>query len=146
MWLAAFLAIVILPGALIGIATAPGAWYAALAKPPFNPPNWVFAPTWFVLYVLIAFAGWRIWMKAPRSTPMGAWAGQMALNWLWSPVFFTLHLVWLAVAIIAGLLALIACFIWTAKDMDRPAAWAFVPYLLWVSFATVLNVSVAILN
>jgi len=145
-WLVGFLIVVIVPGGLIGAATAPGAWYAALEKPPFNPPDWVFAPTWFVLYALIAFAGWRIWMTAPRSAPMVAWVDQLALNWLWSPVFFTLHLVWLAVAIVAAMAGLIAYFIWTAKDIDGPGAWAFVPYLAWVSFATVLNASVAVLN
>ena len=89
--LALFLAVVIGVGAILGVATAPGEWYAGLQKPPFNPPNWVFGPVWFTLYVLIAVAGWRTFMAGPTSRAMQLWFGQMALNWLWTPVWFSLH-------------------------------------------------------
>jgi tryptophan-rich sensory protein len=141
-----FLVAVIGVGALIGVSTAPGEWYASLDKPPFNPPNWLFAPVWFILYVLIATAGWRIATRMPQSPAMKLWVGQMLLNWLWSPVFFTLHLLWPAGVIIVAMLALIVAFIARTWRVDRPSAVMFVPYALWVAFATLLNLSVAILN
>jgi tryptophan-rich sensory protein len=90
--LLAFLVVVVAVGGLLGYATAPGDWYAELEKPPFNPPSWLFGPVWLVLYVCVAVAGWRTFMREPRSRSMLLWYGQMALNWLWSPVFFSLHL------------------------------------------------------
>ena len=68
--LAVFLALVIGVGALVGTQSQPGTWYESLTKPPLNPPNWVFGPVWFALYVMIALAGWRIWVAAPQSTAM----------------------------------------------------------------------------
>src|SRR6218665_1348170 len=111
--LAAFLAIVIGVGALIGVSTAPGEWYAALRKPPFNPPNWLFGPVWFALYVLIAIAGWRTFLQQPNGPAMKLWYGQMALNWMWSPVWFSLHWLWPAFIVIVGIFALIVAFIVT---------------------------------
>ena len=144
--LIAFLAVVIGVGALIGTQVMPGAWYAALEKPWFNPPNWVFGPVWFILYAMIAVAGWRIWSIAPRSLPMGLWVLQMLLNWAWSPTWFGLEQPWLAFAIIAALWLTIAAFLWTTRRLDRVAMALFVPYFLWVSFATSLNLSIALMN
>ena len=144
--LAVFLAIVIGVGGLIGTQSVPGAWYESLAKPPFNPPNWIFGPVWFALYVMIAVAGWRIWMIDANSTPMRIWIAQMALNWLWSPVWFIGQMLWPAFAIIVVILALILAFILTARKLDRAAAWLFVPYAAWVAFASTLNLSIALLN
>src|SRR5690606_10378327 len=89
--LAGFIAGVVGVGALIGITTAPGEWYDSLDKPPFNPPSWLFSPVWFTLYVLIAIAGWRIFLRDRQGTAMKLWVAQMLINWLWSPVFFSLH-------------------------------------------------------
>ncbi|MGQ7378965.1 TspO/MBR family protein, partial [Streptococcus suis] len=80
----------------------PGGWYAGLNKPPFNPPNWIFAPVWSIVYVLIALAGARTSERAPRSRAMGLWAAQMVLNFTWSPVFFTWHRTGLALIVIAA--------------------------------------------
>lgn len=144
--LGVFLAVVIGVGAAIGIVTAPGEWYDSLQKPPFNPPAWLFGPVWFVLYVLIAIAGWRTFMSEPTGTGMKLWYAQMALNWLWSPVFFVLHGLWPALAVILVMLATIVAFIINRWQRDRLSAGLFVPYLAWVSFATLLNGSLAILN
>jgi translocator protein len=144
--LGCFLVVVIGVGSLIGFATAPDGWYATLAKPPFNPPNWVFAPVWLALYVLIAVAGFRTFMRDPSSPPMFLWILQMILNWAWSPTWFTLHLMWPAFAIIIAILALIVGFIVTSWRRDRLAARLFVPYGLWIAFASSLNVSIALLN
>lgn len=144
--LAVFLTVVIGVGALIGVSTAPGEWYASLEKPPFNPPNWLFGPVWFALYVLIAIAGWRTFMREPNGVAMKLWFGQMALNWLWSPTWFTLHWLWPAFVVIVSILALILLFIARSWREDRVSAWLFVPYAAWVGFASLLNLSIAILN
>lgn len=141
-----FLLVVLGVGSLIGIVTAPGEWYASLEKPPFNPPSWLFAPVWTTLYILIAIAGWRTFERDARGPEMALWIGQMLLNWLWSPLFFVLHWLWPAVAVIVVLLALILTFIARTWRHDRVSAWLFVPYAAWVCFATLLNVSLALLN
>jgi tryptophan-rich sensory protein len=144
--LVVFLAVVIGVGAAIGAVTAPGDWYASLQKPPFNPPNWVFGPVWLTLYVLIGIAGWRTLRREPRGPAMRLWVGQMVLNWLWSPVWFVAHWLWPAFVVIAALLVLILSFIGVSWRRDRVAAWLFVPYAAWVGFASLLNLSIALLN
>ena len=144
--LAVFLVVVIGVGALIGISTAPGEWYAALDKPPFNPPNWVFGPVWFTLYVLIAIAGWRTFLRAPGGVARKLWYAQMVLNGLWSPTWFALHWLWPAFVVIAAILALILAFIARSWPEDRVSASLFLPYAAWVAFASLLNLSIAILN
>jgi len=141
-----FLVLAVGGGIAIGITTAPGDWYAALIKPSFNPPNWIFAPVWTILYVFIAIAGWRIWLRNPRGSAMKAWGVQLALNFLWSPTFFAAHRVDVALGVILFLLASIGVFIVTAWRRDRIAAMLFVPYAVWVGFATVLNGSLLYLN
>jgi translocator protein len=144
--LALFILAVVVIGGVIGASTAPGQWYAGLMKPPFNPPNWLFAPVWLALYLMIGTAGWMIWSRAPKSVAFKIWVAQQALNWLWSPVFFTWQQLWPAVVIIVTILVLIVAFIGHARDIDRRASWLFVPYALWVGFATLLNISIAALN
>lgn len=144
--LVVFLVLVIVVGGTIGVLNAPGEWYQSLQKPPFNPPNWVFGPVWTLLYVLIAIAGWRTWVRAPRGTAMRFWVAQMALNWIWTPVWFSLKLLWPAFAVIALMLAAIIGFIVTSWREDRASALMFLPYAAWVSFASLLNLSIAILN
>ncbi|MDP5220610.1 TspO/MBR family protein [Ruegeria sp. 2205SS24-7] len=141
-----FLALVLGSGILIGTLTAPGEWYAGLSKPVFNPPNWIFAPVWTVLYVLIAWVGWRQFELDKSAIAMKLWWAQMGLNLLWSPVFFVLHLPWLALLIILSLLIVIAAFIQQVRRSDGIAMLAFLPYLTWVAFASALNLSIAILN
>lgn len=144
--LALFLLLMVGGGLLIGGLTVPDGWYAALRKPPFNPPDWVFPPVWTVLFVLIAVAGWRVWTRAPQSLAMGLWWGQMALNFLWTPVFFRLHLTGAALLVILALLAAIAGFIRQARRIDPVAAGLFAPYAAWAAFAAVLNGSIWLLN
>lgn len=141
-----FLAAVIGVGGLIGFMTAPDQWYAALQKPPFNPPNWVFGPVWFTLYVLIAIAGWRTFMAEPGGTGMKLWYAQMVLNWLWSPTWFQLHQAWLAFVVILAIDGAVLAFIANRWSRDRASALLFVPYAAWVLFASLLNLSIAILN
>lgn len=144
--LVVFLVLVIGGGTAIGLVTRPEGWYAALEKPPFNPPNWIFAPVWTILYILVAVAGWRTFLRDAGGTAMKLWAAQLVLNFLWSPVFFAAHMVGAALAVVALLLVSILAFIGASWTADRPAAWMFVPYAAWVSFATLLNASILVLN
>jgi tryptophan-rich sensory protein len=141
-----FLILVVGGGITIGIVTAPGAWYAELIKPPFNPPNWIFAPVWTILYIFIAIAGWRIWLRNPGGSAMKSWAAQLALNFIWSPIFFSAHRIDIALGVIILLLIAIATFIVKARHKDRLAATLFLPYAAWVAFAAVLNGSLLYLN
>ena len=137
-----FILLVMGGGLLIGAFTAPGAWYEALAKPDFNPPNWIFAPVWTALYALIAIAGWRIWQRDRTGPAMRLWWLQLVLNFAWSPAFFALQQVGLALAIILALFVTIVAFIAASWSKDRAAAWMFVPYAAWVGFASLLNFSI----
>lgn len=141
-----FIALSLGGGLLIGYLNIPGEWYAALEKPPFNPPSWVFSPVWTALYVLIGIAGWRVWRADRGGAAMKLWWAQLALNFAWSPVFFSLHQIAMALAIILALLAAILGFIMTSLRTDRIAAWLFVPYAAWVAFASLLNGAILLLN
>jgi len=141
-----FLLIMLGGGLAVGLVARPDVWYAALAKPPFNPPNWVFAPVWSLLYVMIAFAGARTFERDRRGRGFTLWAMQLVLNLAWTPAFFLLHRPALALAIVATLLAVIVVFIKTRWTTDRVSALLFVPYAAWVAFATLLNASIVVLN
>ena len=126
---------------------APGAWYASLQRPWFAPPNWVFGPVWTLLYGMIACAGWLVWRAAgTRSRAMAAWALQLVLNALWTPIFFGAHWLALALAEITLLwLAILACVL-VFREVSRLASWLMVPYLAWVGFAWLLNAGFWALN
>lgn len=141
-----FVVLVVGGGLLLGLLSAPDGWYAALRKPPFNPPNWVFAPVWTALYVMIAVAGWRTYERDAAGRAMALWCAQLALNFAWTPVFFGLHRPGSALIVIVALLVTIAVFIAERWRNDRNAALLFVPYLGWVAFATALNASIWWLN
>lgn len=147
----AFLVLCLGLGALGGVATAQsvGTWYQGLAKPPFNPPDWVFAPVWTTLYVLIAVAAWRVWRRRGLSgarIEFGVYAAQLALNLGWSFVFFGQRMIGAALVEIALLLAAIAVNGVLFWRLDRPAGWLLAPYAAWVAFAGVLNFALWKLN
>ena len=144
--LAAFVVATVGIGIAIGTINLPGEWYAALHKPPFNPPNWSFGPVWSVMYVLIAVAGWRTWEREAHGVGMALWGAQMLLNFIWSPVFFASHRIGLALAVVVALLVTIVGFIIVRWRADRAAAALFSPYAAWVAFATLLNASIWLLN
>jgi len=125
----------------------PDAWYAALQKPEFNPPNWVFAPVWTLLYILMAISVWRVQRKQQRfSFEIALWLVQLALNGLWSWLFFGLHRPDLALIDIALLIVVLLTTVLAFARIDRNAAWLLLPYLAWVSFASMLNLSLWQLN
>ena len=142
----AFLALVIGGGTLIGMVIAPGDWYAGLRKPWFDPPDWVFAPVWTLLYMAVAIAGWRTFLRRPGGASMAIWSVQLILNFTWSPVFFGLRLVGLALIVIVLLLVAIVAFVVATWRVDRPSSLLFVPYAVWVTFATALNLSILLMN
>lgn len=133
-----------------GLTTHVGAWYAALRKPSWNPPNWLFGPAWTLILGLAGWAGVLAWMHAPddagRLRIGGLYAVNMVFHALWSPLFFTFRrpdwalieapLLWLSVlALVVGL-----------APFSALAGWLLAPYLVWVAFAIVLNVAIVRLN
>ena len=141
-----FLLLVVGGGLAIGYLTAPDDWYRQLEKPAFTPPGWVFGPVWTALYVVIAIAGWRVWRRDRAGTAMKLWCGQLALNFLWSPIFFSAHLVGVALVVVLLLLTTTLGFIVSTWRQARLAALLFLPYAVWVAFASLLNASIFILN
>ncbi len=141
-----FIGFVVGAGLLAGLTNMPGEWFQSLEKPFFNPPSWLFGPVWTTLYVLIGVAGARIWQRAPKSAAMQLWFAQMAFNLMWSPAFFGLQNPELGLVVIVGMLVTIIAFMVKARLIDRISTLLFVPYLAWVSFAGILNLSIAWLN
>lgn len=141
-----FLILVVGGGLGIGALTVPGDWYAGLAKPSFNPPNWLFGPVWACLYVLIAIAGSRTFRRDRRGVAMKAWWAQLALNFAWPVAFFAAHAISAALALIIVLEGAIIVFMVASRRSDPLAAWLFAPYAAWVGFATALNGAILALN
>lgn len=142
----AFIAGVLALGTVMGSQFPPGDWYASLNKPFFNPPSWIFAPVWTALYVLIGWAGSRTWMRDAGGSSFKIWLLQMALNVMWTPVFFGAHRAGMALLILGLLWGSVLAFIWTVYRTDLLSALLFLPYFLWVSFAGMLNAALCILN
>jgi tryptophan-rich sensory protein len=149
--LGAFVALCLAISAIGGWVTAGsvGTWYRTLEKPDFSPPDWVFAPVWILLYLMIALAGWRVWRRVGLAGARGgmvAYSAQLALNLAWSFLFFGGRKIGIALAEIALLLVAIgvnAVLFWRT---DRLAGWLLVPYASWVAFASVLNFALWRLN
>lgn len=146
------IAIPLLVGAIAGMFTASGVdgWYAIANKPWFNPPNWIFAPVWTALYVMMGIACYLVWKSdANQSIKKAAllfYAFQLLINFFWSFIFFKMQQPGWALAEIVLMWVLIFCtIIWFGK-ISSLAAWLLVPYISWVSFATVLNYSIWKLN
>lgn len=137
--------------AIGSLATVPNipTWYASLAKPAFSPPNWLFGPVWTLLYLLIGLSLYLVWTagyKKPKRLAFTAFGLQLVCNALWSLVFFGLHAPWAGAAVIILLFGSIVVTMRLFWPISKLAAYLLVPYLAWVSFATLLNISVALLN
>ncbi len=149
--LVAFLALCLAVSGLGGAVTATsvGSWYQALQKPTFNPPDWVFAPVWTTLYIMMAIAAWRVWRRGPTQSTRRAlmvFAVQLALNLGWSVVFFGSRQIGLALIEVVVLFAAIIANMVLFWRIDRPAGVFFVPYALWVAYASVLTAALWWLN
>ena len=125
-------------------------WYASLNKPSFNPPNWVFAPVWTTLFVLMGISAYLVWNQGLQNAPVKRaliiFLVQLALNVFWSFLFFKLQSPTYAFVEITVLWIAIALTIVAFFRISRPAALLLIPYIVWVSFAAVLNSSIARLN
>jgi tryptophan-rich sensory protein len=141
-----------LAGIIGAVFTSPSiaGWYARLAKPAFNPPNWIFGPVWTVLYALMGLAAYLVYEKGVKrpevARALTVFAVQLLLNTLWSIVFFGVHMILGALVVIVLLWVMILATILVFRGISKAAACLLVPYILWVSFATVLNISLYVLN
>jgi translocator protein len=123
----------------------PGEWYKQLDKPRWRPPDWLFAPVWALLYLLIAASGWLVWREAGFSgaaLPLSVYALQLLLNAAWTPIFFGLHRPGLALMETSILWGSIVATIVMFRPVSAAAALLLVPYLAWVSFASALNFAI----
>ena len=125
-------------------------WYASLSKPGFNPPGWLFGPVWVLLYMMMGLASYLIWQKRGTAglvrPALILFFIHLSLNALWSVIFFGFKNPGLAFIEIIILWGTIALLIFMFGKIDRRAAYLMVPYILWVSFAAVLNFSIWRLN
>ncbi len=130
-------------------ASAIPTWYSTLSKPSFNPPNYLFGPVWTLLYILMGISLYLVWnspQSALRKKALIIFAVQLAANFLWSILFFSMHLLFVSIIDILFMWALILSMIITFSKIKKVAGWMNIPYLLWVSFASVLNISFWWLN
>jgi tryptophan-rich sensory protein len=125
-------------------------WYASLNKPSFNPPGWIFGPVWTILYTMMGLAAWLVWQKWGESSVAKAavilFFVHLVFNTLWSILFFGLQNPMLAFIEILFLWGMILALIILFYQVDKRAAYLMIPYILWVSFAAVLNFSIWRLN
>lgn len=131
--------------AMSGMHFQPGAWYAGLAKPFWTPPDWLFPPVWGVLYLMIAVAGWLIFIGSNPWIKV-LWLTQLVLNGLWSWLFFGLHRTGLGLIDMVALLLSIAALFAMALPRQRSVSWLIGPYLAWVAYALSLNAAIYVLN
>jgi tryptophan-rich sensory protein len=151
-----FLAASALVAGLGGLATAANVdgWYATSDRAPWSPPNWVFGPVWTVLYTAMAAAAWLVWRRRADGSRAAllAYAVQLALNLLWTPVFFGLYpalgttALWLAFIIIVALAVAVAVTVLRFGPISRTAGLLMLPYLSWIVFASSLNLWAALHN
>jgi tryptophan-rich sensory protein len=141
--LAGLLLVTLAVGAAGALATSSGVstWYPTLHRPAWTPPDALFAPVWTTLYVLIAIAGWRLYLERPRDDHRARmlWWTQLALNGLWSPMFFAAHRVGAAAAILVALWFVVTFFILITWRPERASSVLFMPYWAWITFAASLN-------
>lgn len=126
-------------------------WYGSLVRPPGTPPDWLFAPVWTALYPLMGVAAWLVWRRIDvgverKRTALRTWGWQLLVNALWSPAFFGLHQLGLALAVIVALLLAILLTIRRFAALQPSAALLMLPYVLWVGYATYLNIGFWWLN
>lgn len=130
-------------------ATNVESWFTTITKPTFNPPNWLFAPVWTTLYIMMGIALFLVWNKKSTLSKNKAFlffAVQMILNFLWSMIFFYQHEIGWALVDIILLWIMIIFTIFAFAPFSKTASWLLVPYICWVSFATLLNYSIWHLN
>ncbi|HQI76211.1 MAG TPA: tryptophan-rich sensory protein [Candidatus Latescibacteria bacterium] len=143
-----FLIVVFSVSVIGGLFTASsvGTWYEGLAKPSWRPPNWLFGPVWTILYAMMAVSAWLVWKKAGFGSALLMFAAQLLINGIWSPVFFGAQSLGGGLVVIVALWFAIVGTIAMFWPVSLAAALLLLPYLAWVSFATVLNAAVWRMN
>ncbi|CAI8709918.1 MULTISPECIES: tryptophan-rich sensory protein TspO [Pseudomonas] len=125
-----------------GILFKPGQWYQSLVKPGFTPPNWVFPLAWTTIYLLLAWGGYRMTLIPGSQVVLALWAAQIALNTLWTPVFFGAHHLLAALLILALLWVVAVVMVVMAMRLDVITGLIFFPYVVWLCVAAALNFSI----
>ena len=136
-------------GALVSPGIASPEWYESLSKPEWNPPAWIFGPVWTTLYTLMGIAAWLVWKDHGFRHAKAAlvfFLIQLGLNGLWSQIFFGMQQPGWAFLEIIILLAAILATTWLFFKKNRAAGWLMTPYIAWVSFATILNGAIWVMN
>lgn len=152
LWFIIWVGICLGVGGISSIFTFPAVhgWYQTLIQPAFNPPDWIFGPVWTLLYILMGIAAYLVWMKGTDKKcicdALFIFAIQLTLNFTWTVIFFRFHCLWIAFANIIALIIAIGITTYSFKCASKIAAYLMIPYLLWVIFAALLNIAVAILN
>ncbi len=121
-------------------------WYSEIILPSFNPPSWVFAPVWTALYIMMSLAIWRIWIKLSDKKILAIYFYHLFFNATWSVIFFGFHLIELALFNLIIILFFIIKLMRIYFEKERFSFYLMVPYLLWSSYAFILNLTIAILN
>ena len=121
-------------------------WYSEIILPSFNPPSWVFAPVWTALYIMMSLAIWRIWIKLSDKKILAIYFYHLFFNATWSVIFFGFHLIELALFNLIIILFFIIKLMQIYFKKERFSFYLMVPYLLWSSYAFILNLTIAILN
>lgn len=134
-------------GMFFGLSVDPDLmWYQTLQKPFFSPPSWFFGPVWTVLYIMIGIVGGIVWKQRQKNpTLMMLFIVQLSLNSIWSPLFFYYHALLIALIDIVILWVLLVTFLWLVVK-DRTLFYLWLPYVVWVSFALLLNSAFYYLN
>jgi len=132
--------------AATGAMIQPGPWYDSLQKPRWTPPNWVFPVVWTTLYLFMSYAAMRVAGTTGAAQPLAFWALQIALNTLWTPVFFGLRRIKAGMVVILCLWSAVAATTVSFMNVDQIAGLLMLPYLLWVTIASALNFTVMRLN
>lgn len=129
--------------------SAIGSWYSTLNKPSWNPPSWIFGPVWTVLYLVMGYSSFRIAEKEKtkqRNKALAIYVVQLFFNFWWSILFFGMHQIGIALVEIIILWILIVVMILNFRRVDTLSAFLNIPYLLWVSFASILTATIYTLN
>lgn len=145
------IALPVLTGTVSGLFSRPDTvWFQSINKPDWQPPEWVFGPVWTTLYILMGVALYLVWFsnsnRAAKRTAVTLWGIQLVLNFFWSFIFFRLQRIDLAVVEIVVLWVFIVLTIFAFARISKTAAWLLVPYISWVSFATILTFTIYRLN
>lgn len=141
-----FIAVVMGIGYVVGLISAPGPWFESLNKPDYIAPPSISGPVWVLLCIAFAVSGWRLWLIDSSSVETRLWLASLIVSWWFMPIFLIAHLPYVALVVIALLLALMLIFIVRTWSVDRLSAFLFIPCAAWVGYAALLTYVIASMN